>query len=302
MTRGSFSIEAMLVARTVPETLKDGSTTICSIWLCPPLAHDCLLRVYPLRLEHKIKAWDVCRLFLTRSERDSREYTYKLAAAPVLIRHGNRQEVRPLVEQLAGINGGVTVKRLDDQRKSMGVIAPDLYKYVVKRVRGEQRPGLIFEDADGSHNLQIKEWGVHRLLSRPQYGVDDVERALHIDVPSAERRQYLVVGNLRDHRKTWVIVHVLGYSIGQTALLPAPVPDARRVAIFERDECCQGCGTDEDLSIDHRIPRSRGGSDEGDNLWVLCRSCNSSKGDQTDEEWLSKPLVGQATLRDETAS
>jgi len=162
MTRGSFSIEAMLVARTVPETLKDGSTTICSIWLCPPLAHDCLLRVYPLRLEHKIKAWDVCRLFLTRSERDSREYTYKLAAAPVLIRHGNRQEVRPLVEQLAGINGGVTVKRLDDQRKSMGVIAPDLYKYVVKRVRGEQRPGLIFEDADGSHNLQIKEWGRRR--------------------------------------------------------------------------------------------------------------------------------------------
>lgn len=40
--------------------------------------------------------------------------------------------------------------------------------------------------------------------------------------------------------------------------------------------CCY-CGTLENLSIDHLIPRSKGGSDHGENLVWACRSCNSSK-------------------------
>jgi 5-methylcytosine-specific restriction endonuclease McrA len=31
-------------------------------------------------------------------------------------------------------------------------------------------------------------------------------------------------------------------------------------------------------SVDHIVPRSQGGTDEDDNLQLLCRSCNSSKG------------------------
>ena len=32
-----------------------------------------------------------------------------------------------------------------------------------------------------------------------------------------------------------------------------------------------------DLTIDHRFPRARGGSERASNLRVLCRSCNSRK-------------------------
>ncbi|THA43278.1 HNH endonuclease [Streptomyces sp. A1136] len=32
-----------------------------------------------------------------------------------------------------------------------------------------------------------------------------------------------------------------------------------------------------DLTVDHIVPRSKGGSDQPDNLRVLCRACNSSK-------------------------
>ena len=36
---------------------------------------------------------------------------------------------------------------------------------------------------------------------------------------------------------------------------------------------------------DHVIPRSRGGSDNAENLVLSCNGCNSSKGARTPEEW-----------------
>jgi len=55
------------------------------------------------------------------------------------------------------------------------------------------------------------------------------------------------------------------------------------LALIERDGYqCKSCGSQDDLSIDHITPLSKGGSDDLDNLQLLCRSCNSSKGDSYD--------------------
>ncbi|MCB0200141.1 MAG: HNH endonuclease [Anaerolineae bacterium] len=35
------------------------------------------------------------------------------------------------------------------------------------------------------------------------------------------------------------------------------------------------------LEIDHLIPRSKGGSNDEENLWLSCRLCNNAKRDQT---------------------
>ena len=43
---------------------------------------------------------------------------------------------------------------------------------------------------------------------------------------------------------------------------------------------CSVCGGTEDLTGDHIVPRSRGGSSTRENLRVLCRGCNSRKGDR----------------------
>ncbi len=51
-----------------------------------------------------------------------------------------------------------------------------------------------------------------------------------------------------------------------------------RSMIIKRDGCCQMCGTEERLSVDHIVPRTLGGDDNPSNLQVLCSSCNSSKG------------------------
>jgi 5-methylcytosine-specific restriction endonuclease McrA len=54
-----------------------------------------------------------------------------------------------------------------------------------------------------------------------------------------------------------------------------------RSAIYARDgHKCQYCGATRKLTIDHVIPKSKGGSDDWDNLVVACSSCNTKKGDK----------------------
>jgi 5-methylcytosine-specific restriction endonuclease McrA len=54
----------------------------------------------------------------------------------------------------------------------------------------------------------------------------------------------------------------------------------QRERIYERDgHRCVSCGTDENLTLDHRIPKSRGGPSTDDNLQTMCAPCNQAKAD-----------------------
>jgi len=44
---------------------------------------------------------------------------------------------------------------------------------------------------------------------------------------------------------------------------------------------CVICGSDDDLTVDHKVPKIQGGTDRDDNLEVLCRHHNSSKAGRT---------------------
>lgn len=50
--------------------------------------------------------------------------------------------------------------------------------------------------------------------------------------------------------------------------------------VFKRDGfSCQYCGTNKELTLDHLIPRSKGGKSTWTNLVTACKSCNARKGD-----------------------
>ena len=54
-----------------------------------------------------------------------------------------------------------------------------------------------------------------------------------------------------------------------------------RSSIYKRDDHeCQYCGSTHNLTIDHVIPRSKGGKDEWTNLVACCTKCNLKKGDK----------------------
>lgn len=60
--------------------------------------------------------------------------------------------------------------------------------------------------------------------------------------------------------------------------------DDEKVKLSYPQACCY-CGATDTLSIDHLIPRIKGGNDYSDNLVWACRPCNSSKGARDLLEW-----------------
>lgn len=56
--------------------------------------------------------------------------------------------------------------------------------------------------------------------------------------------------------------------------------------VFRRDaHTCQYCGrVGGDLTLDHVLPRSRGGRNSWENIVTACRECNSKKRDRTPDE------------------
>jgi 5-methylcytosine-specific restriction endonuclease McrA len=71
-------------------------------------------------------------------------------------------------------------------------------------------------------------------------------------------------------RSRWETGHVDGRTITQR----------RRKRVFNRDgNKCLQCGRTWGLTLDHIIPRSRGGTNRQNNLQTLCHPCNQRKAD-----------------------
>jgi len=79
------------------------------------------------------------------------------------------------------------------------------------------------------------------------------------------------------------VIRLLGYD-----RLPAQVVKLNRRNLFARDRNqCQYCGKTyptSELSIDHVLPRAKGGGDSWENLVCACVRCNARKGGRTPEE------------------
>ncbi|MEG4999135.1 HNH endonuclease [Microcoleus sp. B4-D4] len=69
------------------------------------------------------------------------------------------------------------------------------------------------------------------------------------------------------------------------------VPPVNRREVLRRDaHSCQYCGSNRQLTLDHVMPRSKGGLHTWDNVVTACEGCNSRKGDRT-------PIEAQMPLR-----
>lgn len=104
--------------------------------------------------------------------------------------------------------------------------------------------------------------------------------------------------NVTSRQRAWVLLYlgkahkVEGEAMPTVVRLnhlvrrPMPVLRPSRKSIFTRDGYrCVYCGAAHlPLTIDHITPRSRGGSDNWENLVCCCTKCNNFKGDRTVEE------------------
>lgn len=101
-------------------------------------------------------------------------------------------------------------------------------------------------------------------------------------------------------RKAELIKANVGYSfhtVNETFSMPSVIKLNRyvnvpykglvltRENVFKRDEfTCQYCGTNKELTLDHLIPKAKGGKTSWNNLVTACKSCNSLKGNYSPED------------------
>ena len=60
---------------------------------------------------------------------------------------------------------------------------------------------------------------------------------------------------------------------------------------FEVGKKCNYCGNSDNLAYDHIIPKAKLVIDQGDNLLIVCKKCNSSKKDLDLLEWMNKKNI-----------
>lgn len=74
----------------------------------------------------------------------------------------------------------------------------------------------------------------------------------------------------------------------------------RDLAIFLRDDFrCIYCGTraeGQELSVEHVVPKARGGGESPGNLVTACRRCNSQRGDAPLTQWARPDMRRRVVL------
>ena len=116
-------------------------------------------------------------------------------------------------------------------------------------------------------------------LGRKWVGIDISPKAVEL----VNMRLQQTMGSLFHH----------GYVTARTDIprrtdIEAPIPyrQNKHVLFGKQEGLCAGCKGDfpfKLFEVDHRVPRSRGGTDHLDNLQLLCSSCNRIKGDRPHE-------------------
>lgn len=115
-----------------------------------------------------------------------------------------------------------------------------------------------------------------------------------LSVVTCHRAVCLILGDRADLvADDGTSVHAVSLSVPTPSVIRlrsmVHVPFRRRVAVSRRavfardDNRCQYCGGFAD-SIDHVVPRSRGGTHEWENVAAACRPCNLRKRDRTPAE------------------
>ena len=116
-----------------------------------------------------------------------------------------------------------------------------------------------------------------------------------VGIDLSEKAAELVEYRLREHLGLFYDVAHRTDVPKRTDLGKLPPPSVWKEALYgEQGGDCNGCGTHflpDNLTTDHIVPKSKGGTDHRTNLQLLCGRCNSRKGNRSMSVLMTKLLA-----------
>lgn len=209
----------IMLGRTVPEASKKHGMVVCSAGYSRELRQ--FLRVYPLNPLERLPRWSQCRLSLRRNSEDSRQESWRLQEEQPVAVMGKAiksDEFAALAKMASP-----SISFLNEQRASLGIIKPiairgrfDGMQPQEERIPDlfgadlgmKKRPRLLFRDADGDHDIQLRDWGSYEFLRKqPESKHYQIWSALNLDNDQYEH--LLFIGNHNQHRNNWLVIGVI---------------------------------------------------------------------------------------------
>ncbi len=122
---------------------------------------------------------------------------------------------------------------------------------------------------------KLAPWRAHKLVL-PDFGPAEHGNSIKLPLPARRRRKRPKLTTV--HRRVFARDgYACRYCGRQCVDAPPHGPDGKRVNLpHER-------------TLDHVVPRSRGGAHTDDNCVVACFQCNNDKGDRV---WVPRPIGG----------
>jgi hypothetical protein len=227
--------DLIILGRAVPETIKNGRTTICTAGYSKSLG---FVRIYPTKHTSPLTQWNIVKVPVERDPRDTRRESWKI--------QGSKSEWGRLDEKIEIIDGirredrlnlianlvDDCVKNINDEMRSFGIVKPTIKERYFSET-ADYDPSIqttLFGPpppkskkqypeipkikyccskcrAEKPHDMTVLEWGFYEWLRKHPDKIDQVWENALLDSPSHEI--FFLLGNMLRYRNAFLIISVL---------------------------------------------------------------------------------------------
>ena len=207
-----------MLGRTMPEMSKKHGRVVCSAGYSKELGG--FVRLYPISEYWKIPRWSVLRVPVERPNCDNRKESWRIRGdvMPEIVGKVQKDEQFGYLRSIQASS----IDSLNDSRMSLGIIEPRRLAWRFDKLKPNEeyqmellpkeetqqqhKPRLMFDDADGPHDLQLRDWGCQCLLNKG-YERHQLWEALKLTDSTYDH--LLFVGNHNHHRMSWLVISLI---------------------------------------------------------------------------------------------
>lgn len=232
-----MNLKGIIMGTGAPNLCRDGKKTKCAIILTEELG---FIRVYPIPAEISFPVWGRIEFDCERNEKDCRHESYKIMPGFDIDGKIEDRAVKRNVLNSCILKSGVQdpIEYQNEARKSIALVKPNYEDIEGGALRNRLPEPGEYDEECGWLVTQGKHWQKPYISWKSSQGIQHKSHMVGLEVYEGLRKNpdspynifnnlqigspdwevWLLLGNMRDRRNVWVVVHVhrLKKSIGDS--------------------------------------------------------------------------------------